>query len=290
MNGYVLLLIAMLLLVVEFCMTKLYQSRAGDGAKAALSFNALCGLTAGVIFFCINGFCFEFEWFSLLLAIASALGSLSYLLIGFHMLKDGKVASYTLFLMTGGMVVPYLFGALVLNEEITWIRILGILVVLAGMILSYTPKDLPGRKYLIMGIGVFLLNGVVGMVTKIHSTDMGYPAVSSPGFVSLSNLVRAVISGGALLLMRKKLSAEKKLPSMGKLFPLVVITAGSCGLSFLLQLISAKTLPATVLYPIICGGSILFSALSGRIFFREKLSAPAVAGCVLCFAGMLMFL
>lgn len=289
MEGYLLLLGAMLLLVAEFCAVKMYEKKAGVGAKPALLFNVLSGLFAAAIFFCINGLRFEYAPFSLGLAAVSALCSMLYHLIGFRMLREGKVATYTLFLMTGGMVIPYLFGVIVLDESLTWLRIVGILVVLAGMLVSCGVKELPHKKYLLMGAGVFLLNGIVGMITKLHSTDFGYRAVSSAGFVILSNLCRAVIGGLVLLILWKR-SSSQKLPSMGRLLPLVVMGAGACGLSFLLQLISAQTLPATVLYPIICGGSILFSALAGRIFFKEKLSASAVVGCVLCLAGMLMFL
>lgn len=290
MEGYLILLTAMLLMVVEFCMTKIYQKRMGIGAKAVFLFNVLCGAFAAGIFFCINGFAFEFSFFSLLLAAVSALSSMLYNLIAFRMLRDGKIASYTLFLMTGGMILPYLFGAVVLSEPLSVLRVLGIFVVLAGMIFSCSPKELPNKKYLLLGICVFVLNGMVGMVTKIHSLDLGYRAVSSAGFVLLSNLTRMVISGAALLIAKKQQEASEPLSSLGRVVPLILVSAGAGGLSFLLQLVSAKTLPATVLYPVLCGGSILFSALAGRVFFREKLSVPATVGSVLCFAGMLMFL
>ena len=58
----------------------------------------------------------------------------------------------------------------------------------------------------------------------------------------------------------------------------------------MLQLLGEKTLPATVLYPFITGGSIVFSSLAGVIFFKEKLSAKLIISVMLCFAGTVMFL
>jgi multidrug transporter EmrE-like cation transporter len=66
--------------------------------------------------------------------------------------------------------------------------------------------------------------------------------------------------------------------------------AAISGISYLLQLTGAKELPATVLYPMVTGGCIIFSALSGRIFFKEKLSTYQLVSIGLCFVGTLLFL
>jgi multidrug transporter EmrE-like cation transporter len=40
----------------------------------------------------------------------------------------------------------------------------------------------------------------------------------------------------------------------------------------------------------VTGGSIIFSALSGLVFFKEKLSTIQIISIGLCFAGTLLFL
>ena len=62
------------------------------------------------------------------------------------------------------------------------------------------------------------------------------------------------------------------------------------GVFYGLQLMGAKALPATVLYPLVTGGSIVFSAFSGMIFLREKLSRRQITSIILCVAGTLLFL
>ena len=67
-------------------------------------------------------------------------------------------------------------------------------------------------------------------------------------------------------------------------------TAAVGGVSYIFQLESAKNLPATVVYPFLTGGSIIFTAISGLLFFKEKISKKVFVGIVLCFIGTLMFL
>ena len=73
-----------------------------------------------------------------------------------------------------------------------------------------------------------------------------------------------------LLLKKKQTNPRKKESLKGFLFiPVVAATGGG---SYLLQLIGAEHLPATVLYPMVTGGTIIFTAVAGRVFFKEKIS------------------
>ena len=49
-------------------------------------------------------------------------------------------------------------------------------------------------------------------------------------------------------------------------------------------------LPASVLYPIVTGGSIVFSAILGKIFFKEILTKYQLFGILLCFTGTCLFI
>lgn len=46
----------------------------------------------------------------MLMAGIVALSIMSYNILGFRVLKSGSMAFYTLFLMCGGMFVPYVWG------------------------------------------------------------------------------------------------------------------------------------------------------------------------------------
>mgnify|MGYP003291970998 CR=1 FL=1 len=50
------------------------------------------------------------------MAFAMATCAALYSLIGFRVLKAGNMSVYSMFLMSGGMLLPYVFGVLFLDE------------------------------------------------------------------------------------------------------------------------------------------------------------------------------
>lgn len=113
-------------------------------------------------------------------------------------------------------------------------------------------------------------------------------AVSTIDFIILNSLAKFVFCSVALLFTKEK--QKTKTLFSAKLLPIIFASAVFFGCSYLLQLVGAKNLPATVLYPIVTGGGIIFTAVSGRLFFREKLTPKLVTGVLLCFLGTCMFL
>ena len=63
-----------------------------------------------------------------------------YIFIGFRIMENGSMSLYTLFLMSGGMTVPYVWGVLFLNEELTILRTLGLLSIITAIIISNSGK------------------------------------------------------------------------------------------------------------------------------------------------------
>lgn len=125
MKDYLMLVLADILLAGDFAINKVYQKKQGTSLKAGFRFNALLGLFTAVLFWIINGFWVEFTLFSALMAAGSTILITSYNLLGFRVLKNSSMAMYTLFLMTGGMIVPYVWGLLFLDEPFSLLRTFG---------------------------------------------------------------------------------------------------------------------------------------------------------------------
>ncbi len=296
---YILVGIATLLLAFEFACSKKYQINEGTDISAGLKFNALSGLLTIVVFFALSGFKIEFSLFSLLMAFAMATCTAVYSIIGFRVLKMGNMSVYSMFLMSGGMLLPYIFGLAFLGETINPFRIVGIIVILVAVVLSNFGKMSFRPSLLVICLAVFLLNGCVSIISKCHQANgeleliQNFETVGSTAFVMYSGLGKFVLSSVALLFCKKPKNAvpQKKTFFASKLSFLIILGAAAIGgVSYMLQLIGAKTLPATVLYPMVTGGSIIFSSLSGLIFFKEKLSVYQIISIVLCFIGTLLFL
>ena len=213
-----------------------------------------------------------------------------YTIVGFHLLKSGTMAMYTLFLMSGGMVAPYVFGLLFLDEPFLPLRMAALILILSGIVLSNVGNKKTDKRQLILCIAVFILNGFASIVSKLHQIEPEFKTLTATEFVMLGGFIKFVF-GGALYCTTKKQS-ERQISRHSFLFPATIIfcSALAGGTSYLMQLHSAAVLPATVLYPFITGGSVVFSSLAGVFLFRERLSKNLIMGIILCFLGTIMFL
>lgn len=287
---YLLLIAAVVLLGADFSCNKIYQGSFGASMGSSFLYNALVGLLSTVIFFILNGFSLSVTPFSLIMVILMTVCVICYKLIGFCILKcSGSLTQYTLFLMTGGMLLPYIWGVCFLNEPVSPFRIAGLIIISFGVALPNISKTSVTPKLILMCISVFLLNGAVSIISKMHQAQTVFPSVSATDFVILSNLFCFIIAGVLFLITRKKHGFRTGAPIKRAL----IITAASSvfgGGSYLLQLIGASHLPATVLYPIITGGSIIASAAADWLIFKVKPSKTLILSICLCFVGTLLFL
>lgn len=290
-KDYILVITATVLLAVEFTLQKLYQNRCGTGARAGLTFNAISGLVSAFIFLLISGFRIEASLYAAVMAGCMSLCLVGYTLLGFHVLKAGNMAFYTMFLMTGGMVVPYVWGLLFLDEPFRILRLFGLLVIIAAIVLSNINTKRSNKKILLLCCVIFFLNGGCSVSSKLCQTPNPYGTVAPTVFVFLTGIIRFVLCGAALLVTKKDRNAKQGAAFRIKgMLPIIVGAAVVSGTSYALQLVGAANLPATVLYPIVSGGSIIFSTLAGMLFFHEKPNLYQKIGIGLCFLGTCLFL
>jgi drug/metabolite transporter (DMT)-like permease len=281
-------MIATVLLTFDFALQKKYQTIEGTDLIAGLKFNAVNGLLTAVIFFALSDFKIEFSLFSVILAFGMALFGMTYSILSFQILKSSGMAIYSIFLMSGGMLLPYFYGVIFLGEMLNPIRIVGVVLILIAVVLSNKTKYNIKVTVLPLCIAVFLLNGFVSILSKAHQINDTFSPISSTAFVMYSGVAKFLFSTATLLFCRKQ--KQTAFFSSKGTFLFLFGSALIGGVSYTLQLIGARELPATVLYPIVTGGSIAFSALSGKIFFKEKLSFYQIIGIALCLAGTLLFL
>lgn len=285
---YILLTTAALLLAVMFALNKIYQKSAGDSVRASLSYSSLNGIFTAVIFFCINGFHVDITMYSLIMAAALAALVMCYTIFGFKLLKSGSMALYTVFLMIGGMTLPYIYGLIFLDEPFSVMRTIALIMLFAGVTLTKYGSGTVTVKQLMMCIAVFVLNGFTSIVSKQHQIEQNFSTIATTDFIILNSMFKFVFAGIWYLFCKKEDANESK--DMPKIILVILLSAVVSGVSSLLQLSGASTLPATVLYPFVTGGSIIFTAIIGRIFFSERLTKRLVIGIAVCFIGTILFL
>lgn len=286
------LIFAALLLGINFAINKQYQKSYGASLYAALFFNMLLGFSTMAIFLIFKGFKIDFSVYSSVMAAIEETLVICYTILGFKILKSlGSMAMYTLSLMSGGMVLPYICGIVFLNEPFTYLRTVGLILIIASVVLANLSNLNSARKEIIMCIAVFLLNGCVSIVSKIHQTQTIYKTVSASDFVAFGGMFKFLISGAIFLTVKNKITEKNvNMNNIPRALVIIAASAVASGFSFMLQLKGASKLPATVLYPFITGGSIIFSAIIGGVVYRERTSLRLALSLAVCFVGTLFFL
>jgi len=310
---YFILLLAVLCIAVQFSINKVYQKNFAHGLKDMLFFPLVCGVV-NVILFILLSFIFygkfpELTLFSFVMSVVlSVVGTLSAL-VGILILKYGKMSVYSVFMMLGGMILPYFYGVFFLSESISVFRIIGLFILICALPCSaidfkgknknnkdnINEKNTRLKAYYMLCIFIFLLNGATSIISKMHSINGS--AVPAANFIVYANLWSAVINFIAYFIFSRHLKKSQKRentpePNRNAFHAVLTITiyAAVAGLGFLFQLISAETVPAVALYPIVTGGSIVLSAALAAIFFKEKISIPGFAGIIMSLCGTLLFL
>lgn len=317
---YVLALVAALMISSITLLQKQYQKNFGETLAAGFKFNAAMGAVAAVIFFFVCGMRVSFSFFSLLMAVTTALAVMLYTVLGFKLMQKGQVAVYSIFLMSGGMTVPYIFGLAFLGEAKNFkpLSLVGLILILIGCVLS-SGSVKAEKKYIPLCIGVFFLNGITSVASKVHQvagktenaelsplcgllSDIG--TVTSEEFVLFCGLAKLMIGLLALLVIvllskrgKDATSAKQELtPKLTKgkaalLFLVLSFVASVIdSIAYFILLVVAENVPATLQYPLITGGSIIFTALLAWAVIREKPGRNVIISLILCLVGCCMFI
>ena len=299
MLDYLLVFLSVVLLAVSFMVQKLYQKKTSDVKDSAVNFNLAAALITFVIFFATNGFTIRFTPYSVIMSFLRSLCGFTYSLLGFAILKRGSVSLYMLFLMSGGMLVPAVWGWLFLGEtEKMALRIIGVVIIVCALVISNLGKEKPDKSILLLCTVIFFLNGFVSVTSKLHQVNTTCDAVGTTDFVLITTIF-SVVSSIVMKIWYSVRDKEKKREKSAKpkfdrkiLLPLILVPVYSAigGISSYLQLLGAVNLPSSVLYPMITGGTVVLSGIFALICFGEKPSARQWTGIGLCLAGTCFFL
>jgi drug/metabolite transporter (DMT)-like permease len=225
------------------------------------------------VLLCINGFRIHFTPFSILMGGLLASVTVAANLLSIKAMAVGNVSVYTLFLMLGGMIVPFFVGVFFLQEEPKLLHFIASALFIAALVLpTLEPAEKTNNKarglFFVLCILLFFLNGANGTVGKIHQI---YPelAVGTVDFLLIDYLFETGISLVLFLGCRNNdkfrcaVKKETLISAFG--FGIVHIVAT------FLQLICAYTVNASLMFPFITGATLIFAPLLSRVLFKEKI-------------------
>ena len=136
MIDYVIILMAVFCFAGQFAFTKLYEGAIKQTTVTALVMLIVTGVIGMLIYLFIGGFRVEFSTVSMIYALLFALVMIPYYMIGIKVLSLGSRAIYGMFMMLGGMLVPFFYGVLFLQESLSIAQILGTVLLTAFIVLQ----------------------------------------------------------------------------------------------------------------------------------------------------------
>jgi drug/metabolite transporter (DMT)-like permease len=299
---YVLIFLAVICFVGQFAFTKIYEGTVKQTTQSALIMLTATGVVGAILFFVIGGFRISFSPVTVTWAAVFALIMIPYYTVGIRVLSLGSLAIYSMFMMLGGMLVPFFYGILLLDEDISISKLIGTVLLTLFIILQAVAQrsaDNPKREGSSKGRGVFFalciliffINGMTGVVAKAHQISSG--AVNEISFTVISCALTAIFGVAILLLsaIRQKNAVTDAAKRVMHAKPMLImaligITAHSGNL---LHLIAAADVPASVQFPIVSGGVIVLSALVSVTVFKERVTCKEWVSIVGAFLSTVLF-
>ena len=299
---YLFITIAVLLFTAQFSFTKIFANQIEQTTANVMVMLVFTSSVGALLFLVINGFQIEFSFFSFVLAFVFGTIMVFYFVIGVKVLSLGSLAVYSMFMMLGGMIVPFIYGIIFLNESVTIGKVIGCFL-LAGFMIMQTcaqkneSADKSTKKkrilFIILCLLIFFINGSVSVISKAHQVNAA--ATSEQNFTLLSCSITAIEALLFLVFKRifsvkSKFYAEIKQTIKTKPVLIMVSLGVVMHTGNFLVLIAAAHIPASIQFPMISGGTIFFSAIVSLLFFKEKIAKLETVAVVGAFLSTFLFL
>lgn len=264
-----------------FAINDIYGKMRGSHIKVSLQFSLISALGGLAVLLIANGFSLQSTPFTLVMAILCALDSLAFTFCSFKALGRINLSLYSLYSMLGGMLLPFLQGVLLHGESISVAKIVCcILIVWALFITVDKTRQRGGTIYY---IGIFILNGMSGVLSKVF-TDAPFPKTNASSYAILTALCTALLSLLILVCFYRNIRVTTKETPKSLAFSL---SGGIFNrVANLLLVVALTHVDASAQYPLVTGGVMIVSTVICYLR-KDKPSNKELLSVLLAFLGML---
>lgn len=267
---YIMITTAAFLFSMQFMFNNGYEKRNGSSLNSALKFSLYSSVAGFILLLMINKFHLQISAFSFITALVYSLVGIALSYSSVKAFEHANLSIYSIFSMIGGMVLPFIYGILS-GEDFKIIKLICCVFIAASILISIDIKT-KYKKAIKYYIFVFLLNGMVGIISKFHQSYTGI-SVDSTSFIILTKIITILLSIVLIIILK-----EKNLKITKKSFVYCTGYSVFNSIGNLMLLIALLHLPASVQYPIVTGGVIVFSLIIDiiqkvRVTKREIISA-----------------
>ena len=278
---YLLIIVSVIIFGGCFALKDKYREKRGSNLKISLQFSFTSSIAGLIALFFINGLKLEFTLFTFIMAFLTALNSIAFTFCSFKALGIINLSLFSLFSMLGGMMLPFLQGIIFFGEGITLAKIVCVILITIALFMTVQKGD--KSRGTIYYIGIFILNGMSGVLSKIF-TSAPFEKTSAEGYSILGALCTIILSLLILLIFFREKDENDK-PRLSTL----ALSAGSGifnRVANLILVIALAHVDASVQYPMVTGGVMIVSTLL-CYFGEKKPSKQEIWSIVVAFLGML---
>lgn len=277
---YAIIVLSTLLFGGCFAINDSFRKLKGSGIESSLKFSFLGAAAGIVVLIAVNGFSIDFTWFTLIMALANAVNGFLFTYVGFKALGCINLSLYSLYSMLGGMFLPFLQGIIFFGERLTLAKIICFIFIVAALSLTLDGDRKKGGT--IYYIGIFVLNGLSGVLSKIF-TEASYPKTNASVYSLLTAVCTFIINGVILAVFFRK----KEKNAISPLAVCLGLGGGALNnVANFLLVIALMHVDASCQYPLVTGGVIIVSTIISYLK-KDKPSKKEIISVILAFVGML---
>ncbi len=182
------------------------------------------------------------------------------------------------------VIIPVIFGVILYNDSMNFIKIIGILAALIAFYLTLKKnnKIKVYSRYLILPVLLFLGNGITDAFLKYseHNFISNETILFLVTVFTISLIICIGISTGRYFIFKQKIRLRNIIGG-------IILGFLNFGTTYYL-IMAMGVFQSTVLFPVQNVGIVVLSALAGFIIFREKLSVINWTGILLSIIAILL--
>ncbi len=254
------------------------------GGDCPLFFSFICCFSSELVFLVVSGFRLHIIREIVLYAVLFGFSFAVCTIFLTFALKKGSL-SITGLILSYSLILPTLYGILFLKESVGVLFFIGLLFLLISAFLIHAKSDSEGSNsqkkmtskkelaiWVIFISLAFFGNGFCSIFQTMQQKAFD-------GAYKCEFMVLALSAASAALLPVSIATERKKILTGGKRLLVCGISSGiSTGLVNLFVMYSVNYLSASLIFPLISGGSLLLTFLVALIFFKEKFSIKQYIG------------
>ncbi len=211
-----------------------------------------------------------------------------FVTIFFVMAKTAQNNGVSVASIAGKMsvVVPIIFGIILYNESVTFLKVGGIVIALIAVYLSSVKEEKSNIKAsLLFPVLLFLGSGVIDTTLKYVETNF----VTQDGVAFFSgSLFGFAAVFGILILLIQQFTSKEKFEIKSIIAGIVLGIPNYYSIVFLIKSLQIKSLESSTLFTINNVGVVVVSTLVGLLLFKENFSLKNKIGVGLAILGIIL--